>query len=93
MGESSPLTAGALATYGKLRMNQGPAHHKEAAVLLTKALRIEVAVDSFHLQTAWELLQALKDLGMQGLAQARPTPTSSPQPLTRTPTRTPSPSP
>ena len=58
MGESSPLTAGALATYGKLRMNQGPAHHKEAAVLLTKALRIEVAVDSFHLQTAWELLQA-----------------------------------
>ena len=37
VGESSPLTAGALATYGKLRMRQGPEHHKEAAVLLTKA--------------------------------------------------------
>ena len=37
VGESSPLTAGALATYGKLRMRQGPEHHKEAAVLFTKA--------------------------------------------------------
>ena len=35
-----------------------PTPDQEAAVLLTKALRIEVAVDSFHLQTAWELLQA-----------------------------------
>merc|ERR1740139_2134018 len=70
VGESSPLTAGALATYGKLRMHMGPEHHREAVVLLTKALRLEVGVDSFYLQTAWELLQALKDLGMRGLSQA-----------------------
>lgn len=34
---------------------------------LAQALKLEVGVDSFHLQTVWELLQHLKDLGMQGM--------------------------
>jgi len=45
VGESSPLTAGALATYGKLRMNQGPAHHKVSATARVRArARVRVGV-------------------------------------------------
>jgi len=65
VGETSPLTAHALGSYGKLRAKMGPAHQKEALALLRHSLKLEVNKDAFHLETVWELLTKLKDLHME----------------------------
>ena len=68
------------------RLYRPPGVTRTLTLTLTPTLTLSLSL-------SLTLSKALKDLGMQGLAQACPTPTPNPQPLTRTPTRTPSPNP
>ncbi|KAL1495988.1 hypothetical protein AB1Y20_014625 [Prymnesium parvum] len=64
VGETSPLTAHALGSLGKVRSLMGPEHLKEAISLLRQALKLEIAKDAFHLETVWDLFTRLKDVHM-----------------------------
>ena len=51
VGESSPLTAHALGSLGKVRASMGGKHLKDGIALLRNALKLEVNKDAFHLET------------------------------------------
>eukprot|EP00668_Euglena_longa_P038688 GGOE01049744.1.p1 GENE.GGOE01049744.1~~GGOE01049744.1.p1 ORF type:complete len:396 (-),score=155.40 GGOE01049744.1:283-1470(-) len=59
-GADSPLTAGALASLGRVQLAQG--RRDSAQQHLKRALALEVSKDSVHLQTIFELLAKILDL-------------------------------
>ncbi len=77
VGGSSPLTAHAMGSLGKLRAAQGSSHRPEALALLKGALHLEVSKDAFHLETVFELLMHLKDLNMAEAKEQQSRPTQS----------------
>jgi hypothetical protein len=54
-----------MGSLGKVLSSMGPGFYKESLTLLRNALKLEVAKDAFHLETAWELLTRLKDMHME----------------------------
>ena len=63
VGDTSPLTANAMASLGRGRAALGDL--KEGISLLRGALSLEIAKDAFHLETVWEIFAKLKDVHME----------------------------
>ena len=63
VGYDSPLTANAMSSLGKVKVELG--FVKEGLHLLKGALKLEIAKDAFHLETVWELFSRVKDVHME----------------------------